>query len=508
MSFLETLKKEATYTKTQNGAKTHGSSGDSCLDFFAVAGGMRYRKKADQIQMFEKAYIENPDLAMKLLFYLRDIRGGMGERELFRTLIRHVAFTWPESAKKNIHLISKYGRFDDLWCLMDTPVQEDVMLLVKEQLIKDLEAVELRENGDTKAPVSLLAKWMPSCNASSRKTRIKAQKLIKALEIEEKSYRKMLVLLRRHSCLTECYLTRKRVDKIKYETVPAGAMIKYRNAFERSDKEKFSSYLDEVSNGNKKINCNTLFPYEIIRPYIEEGELLPGNFATWGIHKPEGAKVLECLWKHQEVLAAQKNVISVIDTSGSMFLKEGNAPLPAVIAESLGIRYAEYCKGPFHNHVITFDENPHLVELHGKTLIDKLRYLLTVPFGMNTNLEKVFDLILRTALEANIIQDEMPEALFIFSDMEFDVAVRNPDKTVYENAKEKFESHGYELPAVVFHNVNSWQTQMPVTAHTKGTALISGASMTSFKHEFDGNITPLQHMLRVLNSNRYKEVQA
>lgn len=508
MSFLEQLKTEANYTRTTNGAKTHGSTGDACLDFFAVAGGMRYRKAAEQIRLYERAYIENPDLAMKLLFYIRDIRGGMGERNMFRTLIRHVAKTWPESAGKNVHLISKYGRFDDLWCLMDTSVQDEVICLVKEQLQKDLEAVERRENGECNAPVSLLAKWLPSCNTSSKKTRMQAQKLIRALGMDEKSYRKMLVKLRSHSCLTECYMTRKRVDKVKYETVPAGAMLKYRTAFERNDQKRFSGYLDEVSSGDKKIHCNTLFPYEIMRPYIEDGEQLPGNRVRLGIVDPAGMKVLENLWKHQDVLVAQKNAISVIDTSGSMYLREGNAPLPVTIAQSLGIRFAEYCRGPFHNHVITFESDPHLVELHGETLRDKIKYLSTVRFGFSTNLESVFDLILRTAIRANVSQDEMPAVLYIFSDMEFNQAVIDPNKTVYENAKAKFAAYGYELPAVVFHNVNSWQMQAPVTAHTKGTALTSGASTASFKHEFDGNVTPMSHMLKVLHSKRYEEVHA
>lgn len=503
MSFLTELKKEANYTTTLNGAKTHSSTGDACLDLFAVAGGMRYRKPSDLKNMFTRAYIENPELAMKLLFYIRDIRGGMGERKIFRILLRHVAFQWPESAKKNIHLIAKYGRFDDLLCLLKTPVQKQAVDLISQQLQEDWKAVERRENGEHDAPVSLLAKWLPSANASSRKTQDNARILSNALGMDEKSYRKMLSRLRAHCCLTERYLARGQVEKIKYETVPSSAMLKYRDAFARRDKERFHTYLDEVANGTKKMNSDILFPYEILRPYFKD--------SYYGISygcKVKGMDVLEALWNNQHIEVAETNAISVIDTSGSMYWSLGDGPLPALISQALGLRFAECCKGPFKNHVITFESNPHLIELQGKTLRDKLMYLQSLPWGGSTNLEAVFDLILRTAVNAGATQEEMPSVLYIISDMEFNCAFRNPDKTIYENAREMFEVFGYQLPAVVFHNVNSWQTQAPVTAHTKGAALMSGAGVASFKEKFDGNMTPMSHMLKVLNSKRYEEVHA
>ena len=171
MSYLENLKTEANYTRTLNGAKTHGSTGDACLDFFAVAGGMRYRRPADQINLFERAYIETPELAMKLLFHLRDIRSGMGERKLFRTLLRHVAFTWPGSARKNVTYIAEFGRWDDVLCLLGTPSEKQAVQVIKDQLAKDEAALKRREAGEEDAHISLLAKWMPSDNTSSPRTR-------------------------------------------------------------------------------------------------------------------------------------------------------------------------------------------------------------------------------------------------------------------------------------------------------------------------------------------------
>jgi hypothetical protein len=158
--------------------------------------------------------------------------------------------------------------------------------------------------------------------------------------------------------------------------------------------------------------------------------------------------------------------------------------------------------------MITFSEVPKLVRIHGWNLQEKLDYMRRAEWGMSTNMEAVFDLLLDTAIRTNARQEEMPSAIYIISDMEFNCAVRDPHKTVYDNARERFAEYGYELPAVIFQNVNSWQMNAPVRANTRGAALCSGAGTASFKHKFDGNVTPMSHMLRVLMSDRYKEVHA
>jgi len=497
MNYLESLKTEASYTRTMNGALAHNTTGDACLDLFSVAGGMRYRRPAEQLRLFDRAYIETPDLAMKLLFHIRDIRGGMGERKLFRTLLRHVAFTWPESARRNVEFITRYGRWDDVLCLLETPAHAVTVRVIREQLEKDLLAVERRENGEVDAPISLLAKWLPSCNTSSKRTCQLAQKVIKALGMTEREYRRMLSRVRAHIGLTERNLTRQQPQKICYEAVPAGAMLKYRHAFERQDKERFGEYLDDVANNTRTMHADTLFPYEILRPF----------FKGYGVAK-KNDKTLEMLWNSLSTETGNANALSVIDTSGSMYCAWGNAPKPALISQAMGLYCAERCKGLFHNMFITFESTPHLMEIRGKTLADKLRYLSAAPWGGSTNLEAVFELILSAAVEAGARQEEMPDVLYIFSDMEFNCAVRDPDKTVYENAREMFEAFGYQMPAVVFHNVNSWQMQAPVRANTRGAALTSGASVSALQEKFDGNVTPMSHMLRVLNAERYADIRA
>jgi len=497
MSYLEQLKTEANYTRTLNGAVTHGSSGDACLDFFAAAGGMRYRRPHDQIALFDKAYIENPELAMKLLFHLRDIRGGMGERRLFRTLLCHVARIHPESACKNVQYIAEYGRWDDLLCLLNTPCRKEAVRVIREQLNKDLHSAALREAGSSSAPISLLAKWMPSVNTSSRRTCAQGRRLSAALGMDEKSYRLMFSRLRKHIALTERHLSRQTAGKINYESVPAGAMLKYRAAFDRADGKRFNAYLRKVADGEKSMHADTLFPYEILRPYF--------NGWGWGGTPVTGKRVLNLLWKSMSTEAGNQNALSIIDTSGSMYWSE---PKPALISQAMGLYCAERCEGAFHNVFITFESQPHLMEIHGKTLEDKLRCLSTAPVGGSTNLSAVFDLILRTAVNAGAAQDEMPSVLYIFSDMEFDQAIDDGSKTVYEAARRQFERAGYQLPAVVFHNVNSWQMQVPVTAHTRGTALTSGAGVHFLKEKFDGNVTPMSHMLRILNGRRYEPIHA
>ena len=499
MSYLENLKQNASQARTLNGAKTWSTTGDACLDLFAVAGGMRHRREQDLKDLFNRAYIENPDLAMKLLFYIRDIRGGLGEREMFRTLIRHVAKTWPASAKHNAVHIPTYGRYDDLLCLMGTSSQKEVIRLIGDQLAEDEKALQRRSEGETGAHISLLAKWLPSVNTSSARTRGRARILVKALGMNEAEYRKRISRLRSNIGLTERYLTAGKTEKIRYEAVPASAMIKYRAAFEKKDADRFGTYLAEAACHESTIHSGSLYPYEITRPFFHNHGFYP-NAA--------GRDVLDLLWENLPGTVKDQNAICIVDTSGSMFSNRPNTPMPALIALSLGLYYAQHAQGVFHNLFMTFSDCPRLVEVKGKTLWEKLMYMSRADWGCSTNLEAVFNLLLDTAVRAGAPQEDMPSTLYIISDMEFNRCVADPDQTVYENARKQFEEKGYRIPAVVFHNVNSWRMQAPVRAKTKGVALTSGAGTASFSQKFDGNITPQDHMLRVLGSDRYKPIRA
>ncbi len=505
MSILKKMKEMSARTRTMNGAITYETSGEACLDLFAVGGGMRYRKDAELLRLFNRAYIENPDLAMKLLFYIRDIRGGMGERKSFRRILRHVAFVWPASAQKNVSYISEYGRWDDLLSLMGSPAQAEVVCVIREQLEKDLAAVERRENGEADAPVSLLAKWLPSDNASSAATRGKAKVLADALDLSLREYRKTLVRIRRQLSLAEVRLTQRRPEKIRYDAVPARAMLKYRAAFQEKDADRYTAYLEDVEQGRAKMHADTLDPPEILRPYFARYFSIYSGMRQ---AEPAGGRTLEALWKSLGGKNGSRNALCVVDTSGSMYWGRAGAPRPALLAQALGLYFAEHCEGPFRNHIVTFESQPHLLELQGETLADRLRYLQSAPWGNSTNLSAVFDLVLDSAWEMKASQEEMPAVLYIISDMEFNAAFRRPNETVYEDARKQYAAYGYELPAVVFHNVNAWQTQTPVRAHTKGAAMVSGSGVAAMASKYTKNTTPMSHMLEVLGSPRYRCIHA
>ena len=381
-------------------------------------------------------------------------------------------------------------------CLLETPAEKEVINVIKKQLELDLAALEERKKGNVKAHISLLAKWLPSINASSKKTCRYAQIIAGKLGMNPKEYRKMLSELRANICVTERYLTKKNVEKIKYSAVPANAMLKYRGAFRKHDKKRFDGYIQKVNQKSEKIHGETLFPYEIIRPIVD------------GVSSSE-REVLQALWNNLPKDLANENAICVVDTSGSMtWTSSPDAIQPIIVAVSLGLYHAERCKGVFHNHFITFESNPHLIKIHGRTLEDKIRYILSADWGGSTNLEATFSLLLKTALDAKATQEELPSVLYIISDMEFNYAVMDPGKTVFENAKKLFESYGYNLPTLVFINVNSWQMQVPVRANQRGTAFLSGMGTSSFKQSCDCNTAPLNHMYKILLSDRYKEVVA
>ena len=223
---LEYLKKEANMTFTENGAVTYGTTGSECLDLFATVGALRGQSDDEIILRFDRAFTEDRDTAMKLLFFARDIRGGLGERRVFRTVIKWLAENEPDTVKKNLGYIAEYGRFDDLLSLMGTELEKDMIAVVKRQLDADMEALEKGEN------ISLLAKWLPSVNASSARTNMLGKKMAKALGYSEAQYRKVLSSLREGIRIIENDL-REKDYTFDYEKQPSRAMYKYRKALDR-----------------------------------------------------------------------------------------------------------------------------------------------------------------------------------------------------------------------------------------------------------------------------------
>lgn len=494
---LEYLKAESNLTLTENGAATYRSTGSECLDLFASIGALRHAEDRDVLERFIRAYTEDADVAMKILFYARDVRGGLGERKVFRIILKWLANNEPNSVRKNVALLQEYGRWDDLLVLLGTSCEADAIRCIELQLHKDLEALKA---GDEE--VSLLGKWLPSVNASNPETVRSAKTIARALKMSDAQYRKALVALRARIRIIENYL-RTRDYSFDYAKQPSKAMFKYREAFIRNDNDRYAAFLNKVESGEASMHTGTLMPYEIVEP------LLSGNFASRcfvDYLSEEQAHAVNTTWNALPDYTNGENALAVVDTSGSMYW--ARTPMPAAVALSLGLYFAERSKGAFANHFIEFSNEARLIEIKGETFYDRLRYLGTFNDVANTDLNKVFDLILNAAVKNHVLQEELPKKLYLISDMEFDQAVTGADVTNFEAAKKRFEAAGYTLPEVVFWNVDSRNQQQPVQMNEAGVMLVSGCTPRIFSMVMDGIITPYLYMMSVIGSERYSAIAA
>ena len=454
---LEFLKREANKTYTENGSVTYRSTGRDCLDLFATIGALRRESEQEITARFLRAYAEDPDLAMKILFYGRDVRGGLGERRVFRILLRWLAVSKPESVVRNLPYVAEYGRWDDVLVLLDTPCRAEALALLKQQFDADLAA--LSSDGD----VSLLGKWLPSVNASNDETIRAAKQIANAFGLSDRDYRKTLTKLRAQIRILENNL-RKRDYTFDYSKQPSKAMFKYRKAFLRNDAERYGAFMQRVSTGEVKLNTGALYPYEIIEKayHCDDAERLS----------------LDATWRALADYTQDENALVVADGSGSMYW--GGKPMPAAVAQSLAIYFAEHNRGAFRNHFITFSMNPRLVEIKGRDIVDKARYCETFNECANTNIQKVFELVLNAAVRNRVAQKDLPSTIYIISDMEFDSCAAGASLTNFEYAAKLFRQAGYRLPNVVFWNVSSRNQQQPVTMNEQGVALVSGCSPRIF----------------------------
>ena len=488
---LRYLKQASAMSLTENGALTYRTSGSDCLDLFFRAGAMRAASEDEIRTVVLRAFAEDPVAAMRILFYVRDVRGGLGERRFFRIGIRALADQAPDRVARNIAFFAEYGRWDDVVALMGTACRSAAMAEIDRQLRKDIAAMDKGED------VSLLAKWLPSANASSQETRRMGRRMAAALKMDERTYRQTLSALRAYIDILENRL-REQDYTFDYEVQPSRAMFKYRNAFYRNDGLRYSQYLDKVEVGRAVMNTGTLYPYDIVRRAL-----------TYGISAEE-IRSLDVAWKALPDLTGSRkeNAIAVIDGSGSMTIGCGSLrPLDAAL--SLGMYFAEHNVGAFANHFITFSETPQLVEIKGGDIVEKAQYCASYNEIANTDLEQVFLLILRTALNNRVPQKELPTRLYIISDMEFDEAVTGGNsKPLFREMKELFAQHGYKLPEIVFWNVSARMGAIPVGRSETGAALVSGYTPAVFDMVMSGELSPETVMEQVLSSPRYAKISA
>ncbi len=483
-TLLQAMKSGET-TQTENGALTYVTSDSAVLDFFANGGALRTRSEGDITRIFNKALKEDRLLALKALFYLADVRGGQGERRTFRTILKNLAVSNPDSAvmvRNNLANVAFFTRWDNLWVLLETPLKDDVLALVRRQLQVDLKALS------KKLPVSLLAKWMSSENASSAQTRKEGRILRNGLEVSAKTYRKTLSKLRKAIRVVERDMCAGNWSEIDYQGVPSRAAKNYRNAFKKHDERRYNEFLGRVEKGEAKINASTLYPYDLVRE-------------VWN---RVGDKTLDLQWKSlpNYLNGDFKNGLAVVDTSGSM------AGLPIQIAISLGIYLGERIKGKFHNHFLTFSSRPKLQEIVGATLYEKVHNLERADWDSNTNVQAAFNLILNTAVRAKISQEEMPSFIVCVSDMGFDCACSDNKQTNFEQIQANYRAADYEMPVLIFWQVDSRSDQAVVKMDERGVILVSGCSPAVFSSVLaHKNITPYDQMIHTLSQERYDVVK-
>lgn len=492
--FLKATKNDTNYTLTENGGVTHRTTMNKILDMFAMGGSMRSRSEDDILHMFKCAYDEDATLALRCLFYLRDVRGGQGERRFFRTCLKWMGDHMEEEVEHLIPLIHEYGRWDDMFELFDTHAEAAMLGYVYHIINK---------NED-----HLIYKWLPSINASSRTTKSRGRKIAAEFNMTERQYRKMLTEGRKACNLVESLMSQNHWDQIAFDKLPSRAGLLYKNAFMRREETK-ARYAEFMVNEKTKVNAGVLNPVDIAHQI----------FTHHGWPSETERNAWQKYWDNLKDYYNGKEEpgIAIVDVSGSMY----GQPLEAAV--SMGAYIAERGKGPFQNHFITFTDMPELVEFTGRDIYDKFTCASNAKWGGSTNIEAVFDLLLNTAIRHHTAERDMPKTLYIFSDMEFNGCItsgrpsRDPwaysgrtlnqkqINTVIEAQAEKWQQYGYKIPRVIFWNLDARQNNIPAIGD--GFSYVSGFSMNMVECILSGK-DGYDLCLEKLNSERYQSISS
>lgn len=492
------IEKELNKSVTENGAIGYKTSGSALLDLNYQVSSLRNASTSEIYLLFHMAYLENKEYALKWLFFARDVRGGLGERRLFRICYRYLYVVDKEAFLSNLHNIAEYGRWDDLVSLVgiDDKMDSHIGKLIGYQLDSDLNCFNLGK------PISLLAKWLPSENASSKETKLLAKKVRKLLDLTSKEYRQTLSKLRKYSNVVEVQICANEWSEIDYEKVPSLANLRYRNAFLHHDETRRRNYLDSVNKGEAKLNMKVATPIDVVSRYC----------GGWYSIK-EYDDTLELSWKNLPDVFV-KDTLIVADGSGSMTTKVSGNTTALDVANALAIYTSEHNTGVYKDKYITFSNTPQFVDLSkGDSLRNKLLIARKFNEIANTNIEAVFDLILSVAVEHNIPEEEMIKNILIISDMEFDAAQttwrRNLSvltKPLFDEIKERYQSKGYKLPKLVFWNVNSRTKTIPLLENELGVTLVSGFSQNVLRMVMSNKYDPLAVLMETLDNGRYDKV--
>ena len=490
-SFITAMNDRQNYGLTENGALKHLSTGYKVYDLFALGGVYRTRSDKDVITLFSNALEEDELYALKCLFYLRDVRGGQGERRFFRVVYKWLCQNHLDIALRNIELLPEYGRWDDLiYSCVETPAQTVALGIIQKQLNLDIQC---------KTP-SLLAKWLPSENTSSKKTRALANIVRTYLRLDHRQYRKILSELRKRINVVERLMSTGQWDKIEFDKIPSKAGLIYKNAFARRDVLK-EQYRNFIKNKDTKVNADTLYPYEIVEK---------ANRVWYRSLDDTDRLAINKYWENlpDYFKGSDYSILPVVDTSGSMYGR------PLDVACSLGIYAGERNHGPFHNHYISFSSRPQLISIEGADFVDKVNRIYEANLCENTDLEAVFDMLLDMLLRKQAKVEDLPKALVVISDMEIDVGTRiwgrskgwtvDSAKTEMERIRQKWAAAGYKLPKLVYWNVDARHDT--ILDSGPNVSFCSGCSPILFQQIITGK-SGLDLMLDKLNSDRYKAIQ-
>ena len=462
-TFASAVRNTPADSLTANGMVTLDHSGDELTTLFFAIGSSRGKDLSAQ---FERAYQSNPLLAVRSLFWARDVRGGAGERDTFRKLLAKLVELHPEIARKVIGFVGEYGRWDDLTVLENTKLESDALEVIASAL---------------KADNSLCAKWTPRQGTF-------ANKLRKYMGLDPKTYRKLLVNLTK---VVETQMCAREWDTINYDHIPSVAAARYQKAFSRHDTVRYNEYKEGLKSGINKVNASAVYPYDVIKS-VKMGD---GDVAV-------------AQWESLPNYLGDNKIIPMVDVSGSMETKVGGSTSLTCmdISVSLGLYIADKQQGAYKDLFLTFNTNSRIELLRGD-LLSKITQLRRADWGGSTNLESAYTEILRIATTNNVAPEDMPEFLLILSDMEFNQAVSNrtgQSVRAQDLAAERFAVAGYKLPKIVYWNLNARPGNVPVKFNEQGTALVSGFSPSIMKSILSASqFDPQSIMLETLNSERY-----
>jgi hypothetical protein len=458
----------------------------------------------DQIDTYlSKASKENLIDTFLITFNTRDVRGGKGERDIGRKMLKWLFIHFPSEFRKIYHLISVYGRWDDLFQFFPNVIKGEILTFEQSEIQSDVVkffANQLKtdkaymENGN---PVTLCAKWAPTENDSLDKKHKLVASLCSAMEISPRQYRKDYISpLRSYLEIVEKYMCKNDWEKIDFSKVPSCAVKKLKKAFERHLPDSYGSWLQSLKAGTSKVNAKALHPHELVREMRTKGTADQVCLSQWQVLEDEVRK-----------LGTLSDAVVVVDVSGSM---ESPNYLPLDIACGLGLIISAVVEGEFKNHVITFHETPTFQVIRDGDIFSRYHQLKSIPWGSNTNITAVFDLILSKAQRAGLTNEQMPSRVLILSDMIFDaVNGYGAPVTNFEAIERKYAAYGYRRPNIVFWNVNGLlSTDFPVSVDDNGTCLVSGTSPSILKSIIKSKIFSSYEIMRTeLDSDRYKELK-